>query len=282
MVDNVADQKKELTEEEALEQEKISAKKLKQQLLNQSKPITVAGKGDGEQDKAPLWLITFTDIMALMLTFFVLLYSMSVPQEDKWKDVSEALSTKFNDSYTKSSRSGAQDTIEIDKIDKSRALNLTYLRTLVNSLLKSKNIEGATVFRNGDRLIVSLPSDLLFASGESTINLEGKKALFTIGGALTRVKNRIEIVGHTDPTPMSGNGVYKTNWELSLARGAAVAAMLKEVGYERPITVRGLSSGRYDEMSQDAPQEQRYSMARRVDIILMQDDGTRRKFYTAQ
>ena len=262
--------------------ERLARKKQKQSEYMQTKPITVAGKGDGKKDAVPLWLITFTDIMALMLTFFVLLYSMSVPQEDKWKQITDALSSKFNEAYSLPFRAGSQDAIEIDKIDRSRALDLTYLRALVNNLLKSKGITNVTVFRNGNRLVVSLPSELLFNSGQAVINLEGKKTLFTLGGALTRMRNRIEVVGHTDPTPMSAGGEYATNWELSLARSASVASMLREVGYGRPIIVRGLSSGRFDEMSLEASEEDRYALARRVDIVLMEDDGARHKFYTAQ
>ncbi|MFP4387114.1 MAG: flagellar motor protein MotB, partial [Alphaproteobacteria bacterium] len=51
---------------------------------------------DDERSRVPLWLITFTDVMALMLTFFVLLYSMSSPQEEKWKEMTRGLTQKLN------------------------------------------------------------------------------------------------------------------------------------------------------------------------------------------
>ena len=239
-------------------------------------------KANDKKESVPLWLITFTDIMALMLTFFVLLYAMSVPQENKWQEITDSLSSKFDEKYSKRFHAGSQDVIEIDRIDTKRALDLTYLRSLMNNLLKSKQIKDVIIFQNGNRLVVSLPSELLFESGKVEINLEGKKALFSLGGALTRVKNRIEVVGHTDPTPMSSKAQFSSNWELSMARAASVAAMLKEVGYEREIIVRGLSSARYDEMSSDIPEQQRYNMARRVDIILMEDSGARNKFMTVQ
>lgn len=224
---------------------------------------------------APLWLVTFTDVMALMLTFFVLLYAMSETPEEAWIKVTRGVSTKTQQFDAKQFNAGSQDVINIDKINTSKALNLTYLKTLVEKLIKEKNVEGVIMIENDKRLIISLPSELLFKSGQAKIGVEGKKLLFALGGVLMRVKNRIEITGHTDPNPMSGKGLYKTNWQLSLARAASVAHMLKEVGYTRGTTIRGVASARFDEMAEDVPQEKRYELSRRVDLIVMHHDGYR-------
>ena len=240
---------------------------------------SIVRKQDGAPQAVPLWLITFTDVMALMLTFFVLLYSMSVPVEEKWREIADSFSSKFNYEEARPNNAGSQDVISIDRIDKSRALSLKYLKALVKNLLKANDVKDVVVFENDKRLVISLPSELLFKSGSAQINLKGKKVLFALGGALSRVKNRIEIAGHTDPRPITGtNGPYRTNWELSLARSASVSVMLRDVGYSRDITIRGLSSARFDEMSEDASVEERYGLSRRVDIILMDDDGMRIKF----
>ena len=245
-------------------------------------PSIVRKQGDNVQT-VPLWLITFTDVMALMLTFFVLLYSMSVPVEEKWEEVSNSFSSKFNSEEAKPHNAGSQDVIDIDRIDKSRALSLKYLKALVKNMLKNNGVDNVIIFENDKRLVISLPSELLFQSGSAQIGLEGKKLLFSLGGALSRVKNRIEIAGHTDPRPITGNnGLYRNNWELSMARSASVSVILKDVGYTRDITIRGLSSARFDEMSDKAPENERYDFSRRVDIILMNDDGIRTKFYDLQ
>ncbi len=228
-----------------------------------------------EKDQTvPLWLITFTDVMALMLTFFVLLYAMSVPKEESWNEISLALSSNFSKDHAKPLNAGSQDVVNIDRISKNRALDLRYLKTLISGLLKKNNIDDVLIFQNGSRLIVSLPSELLFNSASANIGTEGKKMLFALSGVLERVKNRIEVVGHTDPRPITGTaGGYETNRELSLARAASVASILKNVGYQREITIRGMASARYDEMPENIPEGKAYSLSRRVDIILMDDDG---------
>lgn len=230
-----------------------------------------------DEEGVPLWLITFTDVMALMLTFFVLLYSMSVPQEDKWEEITSALNFKLGDYTGSAYNAGSQDVINIDRISTSKALDLRYLKTLLVDTVSKQGKEGEIfIFQNNDRLVVSLPTEVLFESGSAQMAREGKKMLFTLGGVLDRIKNRIEIVGHTDPDPITGsNAQYRTNWELSLARANALAAVLREVGYTHDVTVKGQSSARFDEMDSSAGRDVRYELSRRVDLIIMNDDGFR-------
>ena len=250
--------------------------------VENKEPITypVIRKTDDDKPKVPLWLITFTDVMALMLTFFVLLYSMSTPQEEKWEDIANALTYKRNAFDSTAFNAGSQDVISLDKIDKTKALELDYVKVLIASLLKRRNIEDVLLIENAKRLVISLPSELLFVSGRADMGSEGKKVMFELGGILSRVKNRIEVIGHSDPRPItSTGGLYTTNWELSLARAATVSRVLKDVGYERDMTVRGVSSARYDELSEDIPEDERYALSRRVDIVVMDDDGYRQNAF---
>ncbi len=236
---------------------------------------------DDDQSSVPLWLITFTDTMALMLTFFVLLYAMSSPQEEKWIEISAGLTNRFKVADPAPYKSSTQDSISIDKIQKNKALKLDYVKTLVANLLKEKSIEGVILIENGERLIISLPSELLFRSAQAEIGLEGKTIIFELAGVLARLKNRVEVVGHSDPRPINANaqGIYKSNWELSLGRAAAVANMLRNVGYMNNITVRGVSSARYDELPDTITEDKRNDLSRRVDIIVMDDDGHRKNAF---
>ena len=236
-------------------------------------------KDEGDSAGAPaLWLITFTDVMALMLTFFVMLYSMAVPEEEKWEDMTSAMTEGFRQFESPKWYQGAQDTINIDKLDFSRALNLNYLNALVTEIIEGdEKLQNVVVIPQKDRLVLSLPTELLFKTGQADVTVNGKRALFSLGGPLSRIRNRVEVIGHADPRPIQGgSGRYTSNWQLSLARAANVTAVLENVGYVRPIIVRGLSSARYDELPADVAEEERLSLARRVDVVIMQDDGSQR------
>lgn len=210
-----------------------------------------------EEAAPPLWLITFADIMALMLTFFVLLYSMSVPKEDAWNKMTQGISNSITAFKPPEWYEGAQDTVSIDKIEMKQALNLGYLQTLVKTLrAENKALAKMEIIQKRERIILSLPLEELLDQDKDSqdINLEGKRALFSLGGALSRIRNRIEIVGVTPEV---------TQWKDQLDRYLRVATVLNDVGYDRPIIVRSQS----DDMGLE--QEK----ADMIYIIIMPDSG---------
>lgn len=227
-----------------------------------------------------LWLVTFTDIMALMLTFFVLLYTMSMPHEEEWSRMTQALNQEFNkyDAYAPQWNAAPQDSINIDRVDFSSALDLDYLSVLLRQTLRDQaGAQNIVFIKNRDRLIISMPSDALFASGQADVLSEGRKTLFMMGEALSKIRNGIEVLGHTDPSPIEKTaGRFESNWHLSLARAANVAGILEASGYRRPIALQGMASARYDELPDDISEEERLSLSRRVDIVILKSTGNKR------
>lgn len=230
-----------------------------------------------------LWLITFTDIMALMLTFFVLLYTMSSPKEQEWTAMASAMGKQLSKNYAQPAVKGAQDTINIDKVDFSKALDLDYLAVVLKESLKdNERAEGILVINRGDGLIVSMPDSLLFEVGQAAVLDEGRKTLFAMGEALSKMRNAIEIIGHADPRPVgqAPSETFQSNWELSLARAANVASVLEATGYTKPMTIRGMSSARYDELPAELGEEKRLDLSRRVDIVILKTTGTQVQRYS--
>lgn len=228
---------------------------------------------------ASTWLISFTDVMALMLTFFVLLFAMSNPKQEEWEDFTRQIQENFNRFEGAVENRGAEDAINIEKINFSQALNLNYLRVLIENLIEEQPVlSGARLIDHNDSLIISLPQNILFESGQADVKSEANKALYTMATTLRRIQNRVEIVGHTDPRPVSGDA-YQSNWQLSLKRATNVAAVLNNVGYDRPITVRGQASGRFNDIPKSVPELERLDLSRRVDIVVMEDDGRRKRLF---
>ena len=228
-----------------------------------------------------IWLVSFTDVMALMLTFFVLLFSMTEPTKQDWSEITSAMQAEFNKFYGSIYNRGPQDSINIARVNFNQALNISYLEALLetvvgeNDLLKNVNMMPRT-----GHLIISLPRELLFDAGSAEIHEDGKRALYALGGTLARIKNKIEVTGHADPRMVSSeNGGFESNWELSLVRASHVAALLESVGYEREITVRGHSSGRYEDLYGIGDEQLRLDLSRRVDIIVLDHDGAKEKVF---
>jgi len=92
-------------------------------------------------------------------------------------------------------------------------------------------------------------------------------AVFVLGGVFRNIGNAIQVNGHTDPAPPDPARGYETNWELSMARAAAVANAFRQVGYEDAITAFGYADSRYETLP-DVPEPERRRLARRVDVIV--------------
>lgn len=237
---------------------------------------------EAEKRKEVLWLITFTDITALMLTFFVLMYTMSSPKQQEWTRMTSALGKEFSTQYAPPDQAGAQDAINIDKVDFSKALDLDYLAVLLKETLKDEEQAGNILLTNrGHSLVISMPDSLLFEVGQAQVLDQGRKTLFAMGEALSKMRNAIEIVGHADPRPVgtAPSAAFASNWELSLARAGNVASILQSTGYQKPIIVRGMSSARYDELPAELGEDKRLDLARRVDIVVLKTTGAQVQRY---
>lgn len=238
---------------------------------------------DGPEEKGMIWLITFTDIMGLMLTFFVMMFSISVPQQEKFSEMMAAMNGELNPFYGQAQKSGPEDSLDISKINFHAALDLGYLKLLINSAIEKDPVlvSNTALVQQGDTMVMALPKILSFDSGQAILKDSAAKPLFSLGGVFSRMKNKIELVGHADSKTVNPAeaGNYASGWELSLARAAAVAASLDKVGYTEPVTIRGASDGSYGDLNEIVDKNERLDLSRRVDIVIMNHDGRADKVF---
>ena len=217
------------------------------------------------------WLVTFTDLVSLMLTFFVMLFAMSSVKIDRWKEMTDALSTSLNPQRTPSIVTNSAK-FNIGTIFRRQAINLDYLDSILSeAMTRDPLLKKGTLMRLDDRLVFALPGDLLFKEGGAVMTDKAREAMFSLGGLLRNVGNTIGVNGHSDPSPPTG-AAYASNWELSVARSVAVANALRRSGYTEEIIAYGFSDTRYGELP-DMPDDQRRALARRVDIVILPTAG---------
>ena len=213
------------------------------------------------------WLLTYTDLVSLILTFFVLLFSMSTLPTEKWKMITSALS--------RSELPPEEDIIDTEKaeltIDSKTlqdSLNLDYLSALLETqFAKTGNTQETSLHHFGDQLVVSLPSDLLFTVASARLSRRGQSTISDVSGVLRNLDNRIDIFGHADPDPITG-GPYSSNWELSLARALTVSDELQKSGYVGNISAYGVGTSQFSFISPRIDYAKRKQLARRVDIVI--------------
>lgn len=229
----------------------------------------------------PIWLISMTDLMGIILTFFILLFSMSVRNDPDAAAEREAVPVEqgaggAGTTLGGSGTAGDQDTISINKIDYNQSLNLGYLKSVLESAARNNaTLQKVRIIEDADnkRMILTLPHDLLFQKGRADLNDAGAGAVRLLTGVLKHIPNGIEIIGHADPT-QAANKSGTDNWEISLGRAMAVARLMEDEGYTRTLPVMGASSGLYDQLPSSLPVEQREELARRVDLIINLHDNT--------
>ena len=111
-------------------------------------------------------------------------------------------------------------------------------------------------------LVLSLPSEVLFASGSADVSEKGQISIIEIGVTLKKLADRrFLIVGHTDDVPLK-NSVFKDNWELSTARALMVTRTLVKAGMD-PKNLIPAGAGENDPLGKDRAKN------RRIEIFLM-------------
>ena len=217
-------------------------------------------------DSGQAWLLTFTDLSALMLTFFVLLFSMSSIDDRQWQNLIDAFSSRQTGLQEVTLALPTSDQA-LDEVERVPGTDLDYLAAVLKEQIAANEaLTGARVRQDADRLVVSMPGDLLFASGAVAMGATGKQAVFALAGVLRNLRNVIEVAGHADPNQPGRS--YPSNWELSLARASAVSGLLTELGYQGGIVVRGYGDSRYAELEAELTAVERMAQARRVDIVV--------------
>ena len=111
------------------------------------------------------WMITFTDLVSLMLTFFVLLFSMSSVKMDEWDAMIDTLTQTLNPSRL-TTVAAATSKFNVGTIFRKRAINLDYLSTVLEeTMTQDALLSKSQLMMLDDRLIIALPGDLLFSTG---------------------------------------------------------------------------------------------------------------------
>lgn len=214
------------------------------------------------------WMVIFADLLALMLTFFVLLFAMTSVKMDAWNAIAEALAERLNPSHEWAAPALIHEK-NVERRIAKRAVDLDYLlQVLREKIAAEETLSSAVLQKLDDRVVLSLPSDLWFQAGESELLETTAPAIAALVKALRVVGNQLNVVGHSDPRTMPSDARFASNWELSLARAVTVANALRASGYGLDIEAFGLSESRYFDISPALSEESRMYLSRRVDIVL--------------
>lgn len=260
-------------------------------------------KEDAPAPGSPAWMATFSDLMNLLLCFFVLLFSMSSVDAKKFDEVAASFSQTFSvftagalsigdgllisngvsqlnelDEYINSTGKAQEETEEQDPLADSTlegALETVEGEMLAESEELAERVGEAISEAGMDELIemeytsqyvqLTLNGALLFQSGSAELNPEAEEVLTQVGIILERYSESIiEIEGHTDSVPIN-SAMYPSNNELSDARALAVFYYIIENTNLDPAMIKHSGRGEYCPIADNSTAEGR-ALNRRVEI----------------
>jgi chemotaxis protein MotB len=224
---------------------------------------------NSDENDPNAWMVTFGDLIMLLLTFFVLLLTMkSMARED-----TNLMFDYFIEAEGTLDPGGVdtnENLTEENVGKRKKALFITSSAMLKKTLKKDFfNFRNYyTVSEDSRGLVMTLDSEHLFESGQATIRPEGKPVLDIMGRLLRNVSNDVLVLGHTDSTPVR-RGRFRSNWDLSTYRALNVFDYLTDTF---GLDARHLAPGGCGDTRPAVPNNSPENRAknRRVEFILKQ------------
>jgi chemotaxis protein MotB len=228
------------------------------------------------------WLLTYADMITLLMLFFIVLYAMSNVDTEKYKELSQALSSVFQGgnftilfdqsaSGTPGIMEGVQPGKQVESKKTGKVLGtggtsslMTQATSTLQNLIKSGRVKVIPTERG---LAISLVSDFHFGVSSAELTPESIPVLQQVSDFLTQLPNAVVVEGHTDSAPVDTTK-WSSNWELSAKRALAVLTALEAYG----VPDSRLSLAAYGDtrplMSNDTPEGRAYN--RRVDLLIVE------------
>lgn len=195
-------------------------------MAKRKKKFPVEYKADPEA-----WMTTFADLVSLMLTFFILLVSMSTLDKTGLQDIS----TYFQKAV---SVLGAAEKTELQIIPPMELSRMVTPRELMLAMRQNSHVvlQNSTLSHKiksiiiKDRLYLRISDAVLFDEGSAELKAEHIKALKRLSKMLATVPGRIGVNGHSDHRGVAETSDYPDPWSLTLARAASVLHILEAEG----------------------------------------------------
>ena len=181
---------------------------------------------DSDPTEDTSWLLTYGDIITLLMIFFVLLFSTSKVSQEKFDQVAQSINESLN-------RPGP-DPKSTDTV----LTPLAEAQIILEQLIKKEGLEQKmTTKLTKAGLMIELSSNTFFDSGSADVRSSMLKTLQDLSHVIQNLPTndyRVEIEGHTDNVPIR-TARFPSNWELSAMRSINVLHIFEETGLpQRP------------------------------------------------
>lgn len=219
-----------------------------------------------ESSNAGSWLTTYSDMVSLLLAFFVLLFAFSAVDEDRFQAVITAFQGYFGifEGGVVLRENPITLPFQGDQLAKEQ---LQQLFEELTEHIQTEGLKGVELQMQERGLVVRFAEQVFFDLGEATLKPEALHILGSIASTLRDLPNPLRVEGHTDNWPIQTTR-FPSNWELSVHRATAVVRHLIE---KEGFDPQKLSALGYAEHRPVRPNDSAINRAlnRRVDIVIL-------------
>lgn len=246
------------------------------------------------------WLITYADLITLLLVFFVIMYAMSKIDIAKFDVIAQSLSFQFkksdtllphgngfmkqsgpgagsggdaskkNDSANEEQFPAAKTKEEIIKNAQYQEQVLQELKEKLSNYVEANNLQTQIHVTDTPRGIVVTLNDLfLFDLGKAELKQPSFALLDKLATFLPTLNSKVSIEGHTDNLPITTGALYKDNWDLSYARSKSVLDYFVKQKLPGNMFVVQANADTKPAVPNDTPEHRQQN--RRVEIVVLRD-----------
>jgi len=227
-------------------------------------------KGHGGSER---WLVTYSDLITLLLVFFIILYAMSALDAKKYSQLSASLNQSIAGEATGQivGESPGPAIIQGLSATQREQRNMEKSERQIEKYIKEQQLEGKIQVSINERgLVISLKEVLLFNSGSAELKPEATQAIEVVGRSIASMPNSFRVEGHTDNMPIH-TVVFPSNWDLSSKRAINVLEVLVDDAGITPEKLSAIGYGEYQPLVSNNSDLNR-ALNRRVDIVVLKQE----------
>ncbi|MCX5733806.1 MAG: OmpA family protein [candidate division NC10 bacterium] len=200
-------------------------------------------------ERTARWLLTYADMITLLLAFFVVMYAMSRVDAKKYEAMAISIHAAF--------RGGPPILFPARHEEPQKPPARTdpvppLMQQISAGLVDDLRAGRIQIDRVADAVVLRFPDAILFERGSAEIRDEAQALLDKVGGIIGTLPNAIEAEGHSDTLPIRSTQ-FPSNWELSVARATAVVRYLVETQGISPVRLAARGLGEHKPLFPNDP-----------------------------
>jgi chemotaxis protein MotB len=227
-------------------------------------------KHQEEHENLERWLLTYADLITLLLAFFIMMYTFSKRDAGKYAEVASHLKSIFSEGsgILGMGHISGKKTIDLPMQGEKGNESLKKVEEDIRNIEATENTKKSiSVFSDERGVVIRVMDMAFFDPGKADLKEGAKAALDGIVPVIIDIDNHIRIEGHTDDVPIS-TAEFRSNWELSTRRATEVVRYLVE-GHSFPP--ERISAAGFSEFRPIAPNDtpENRALNRRIEIVVL-------------